>query len=197
MSERLAWEKILGGVDFSQFTEEQQKELELGREANLPYQLYASPYLAPEEMREFRNLLPKMAFVKEHASGIKEPSPEELGPGFRSEYIFKIYPDQICYIPEHWDFEEDGPGYTGKDILALCDNDPLKAEMVFARCEWQDPSTILEEWDEDDDRSLAEVHAKYDLKSAHKPLAEVLSAVKERAESQGTISPVQAPVQEH
>lgn len=66
-------------------------------------------------------------------------------------------------LPSFWkvkltyDFEEDGPGYTGKYILELCGGDKDKADIVFALCEWEHPSTVLDQWDHDDDLALARI----------------------------------------
>lgn len=78
---------------------------------------------------------------------------EELTHGFKSVYNFKNHPERVCYVPEEWDFEEDGPGYTGNDILEECGH-PIKADIIFSLCSWQHPSTVLGEWDMDDEKAF-------------------------------------------
>lgn len=97
--------------------------------------------------------------VFEGASRVPEKD-LRLKPGFKDGEIYDKFPDQVCYIPENWDFEEDGPGITANDILEMCDGDKLKAGLVFDLCEWEHPNTVLVRWDEDDDRALAELRAK-------------------------------------
>lgn len=35
--------------------------------------------------------------------------------GYKNEKNFKNYPNEVCYIPENWDFD-DGPGITGREM---------------------------------------------------------------------------------
>lgn len=83
----------------------------------------------------------------------------KLEHGFKNYDLFENHPDQVCYIPENWDFEFDGPGITGQDIIDQCGGDKIKARMVFNLCHWQFPSTVVGEWDQDDERALQELKA--------------------------------------
>lgn len=67
---------------------------------------------------------------------------------------FANEPDQVCYVPE-FSQEGDEP-ITRNYIVRLCDGDLYKAEMVFERCEWEHPATILAQWNEHDDEILAQ-----------------------------------------
>lgn len=60
---------------------------------------------------------------------------------------------KTCYIRENPDSIEDC--YTRRDFLELCRGDGLKAGMVFDLCEWQHPSTLLAQWDEEDEAALS------------------------------------------
>ncbi len=164
-SDRIDWESIFGTVDESLFTPEQIAELCYGKDLDLPVQLYADPTRTANEMKTIRCML-ETAF-----SALRDPKtrvvcteygPEEVDGYFRSQSNFEKHPSWICYIPENWDFEEDGPGYTGEQIIRLCDNDPIKASMVFSICSWQHPETVLDEWDEYDEEVLQEMHRKKD-----------------------------------
>lgn len=88
------------------------------------------------------------------------PVPEKnlrLKPGFKDGEIYDKFPDQVCYIPEYWNFDEDGPGITANDILEMCDGNKMKADVVFDLCEWAHPNTILLEWN-DDMETMVEIH---------------------------------------
>ena len=147
------WSKVFGSIDIFKFDKTQQEELLKGISEGIPYQLYADPDMTTSEMKEMRILLTRSAIAK---AGPTEALRSGMFPGFISYSNYKSYPSEVCYIPENWDIAEQGSGYTANDILFLCDNDQDKADMVFALCDWQDPSTILDEWDQDDDRALLE-----------------------------------------
>jgi len=149
------WSKLFGTPDLDRFNEQQRYELLEGMSEGLPYQLYADPKLPASEMKEFRVLLSKTALTRE---GPEAALREGMQPGFKNYSNYKLYPDEVCYIPEHWDMAEDGPGYTANDILKLCNDDQDLADMVFSLCDWQHPSTVLDELDRDDD--LALLHLK-------------------------------------
>jgi hypothetical protein len=65
---------------------------------------------------------------------------------------FANEPDQVCYVPELAE-EEDEP-ITRNYIVKLCGGDLYKAEMVFSMCTWEHPATILAQWSEDDEEAL-------------------------------------------
>ncbi|MDD4565715.1 MAG: hypothetical protein PHE79_09625 [Eubacteriales bacterium] len=65
---------------------------------------------------------------------------------------FANEPDQVCYVPEL--AEEDDEPITRNYIVELCGGDLCKAEMIFELCEWEHPATVLERWDEDDEEAL-------------------------------------------
>lgn len=147
-------------INEGKFNKAQLEELQRGLDLDLPVHLYANPTYTAAEMANFRNLLETsvayQANPKEHYM-VTDYGPEEADFGFKSYSNFAHYPDRVCYVPENWDFEEDGPGYTAKDILDLCGGDQDKAEIVFDLCEWEHPSTVLDQWDSDDDLALLEV----------------------------------------
>lgn len=118
---------------------------------------------------------------------------EILSHGFISASNFKKYPDRVCYVPENWDFEEDGPGITGQDIIDLCDGDKLKAQMVFELCDWQHPSTVLGEWDHDDDVALEELRDKQRHTVSQPAFTDVLNSAIDCASSQQNLPKVPEP----
>lgn len=67
--------------------------------------------------------------------------------------------DEVCYIQENNDMDKDSI-YTKSEIIELCGGDGLKAEIVFELLNWQSPSTILGEWDDDDNAALEELRAE-------------------------------------
>ena len=153
------WSNVFGEIDYSRFSEEQQKELKIGEVMNLPVQLYANPMYTPEEMHRYRNILQTSLYAinnPEEKVVATHFGPQVVSPGFKSLRNYELYPDSVCYIPENWDFE-DGPGWTAKEILKLCDMDKIKADAIFSLCDWQSPSTVLDEWDKDDDIALLEL----------------------------------------
>jgi len=151
------WDNILGPVDLTPFTDEQLSQIHEGRYNDLPVQFYADPFFSPQKMLELRTMLETSRAVLTAMEGVRyvctDYGPEQLHHWFRSESNFAKYPQRVCYVPENWNFE-DGPGITGQEIVDLCDGDHLKAEMVFNLCDWQFPSTILDEWDREDNAAL-------------------------------------------
>ena len=146
----------------ARMTEDQLYEVKLGNEHDLDYYSLMRPALSPEGIRKLRTELETEAQRKadpDHLYEATDYGPEELCSGFLSVSNFEKYPDRVCYIPENWDFD-DGPGITANDIISLCEGDRLKARMVFELCDWQYPSTILGEWDQDDELALEELRAK-------------------------------------
>jgi len=140
-------------LDINKFSPEQLTELQRGLDLDLDFFTYANPAYSAEEMLIYRTFLETaktMGPVATDLYVITDYGPEKLTQGFTSYSNYKKYPDRICYVPENWDFKEDGPGYTAKDILTLCNGDQDLADMVFGLCDWQHPSTILGEWDKDD-----------------------------------------------
>lgn len=73
--------------------------------------------------------------------------------GFKSYSNFENHPDWVCYTPANWNFEN-GLGITGQEFIDMCNGDALKALMIFSLCEWQHPSAVLEEWNQDDEAAL-------------------------------------------
>ncbi len=155
------WSAALGKIIPAHFNAEQLHEIEQGQSLALPVQLYANPELPAEQMKTMRTMLETVYAMLLHPEKrivCTEYGPVELEHGFKSWTNFESFPDRVCYIPENWDFEYDGSGYTGRDILEQCDQDPIKARMIFSMCQWQHPSTVLGEWDEGDEEALYEKH---------------------------------------
>ena len=148
------WSKLLGTPDLDKFDEHQRHQLLEGLSEGLPYQLYADPKLSAFEMKEFRVLLSRTALAREGPAAVLR---EGMQPGFKNYLNYKLHPDEVCYIPEHWDMKEDGSGYAANDILKLCNDDQDLADMVFSLCDWQHPSTVLSELDRDDDLALLQL----------------------------------------
>ena len=143
------WNDIFGGIEYSQFTKEQLHEIYTGQESDLPSQLYADPSFTPSQMLRLRTMLDTALSAlqtPERRIVCTDYGPEELIPGFKSASNFSKYPERVCYVPENWDFDN-GPGCTAKDFLTLCEGDPIKASLLFDECDWQHPSTVLDEWD--------------------------------------------------
>lgn len=76
---------------------------------------------------------------------------------FKSRDIYETKPDAVCYVPAL--AEDDEPGLTRNDFLDLCGGDQLKADIVFDLCTWEHPATILDQWDDEDEKELQELHA--------------------------------------
>ena len=146
-------------LDPSKFTDEQLYEIRRGEEQSVPVEFYANPHFTAREMAAYRSVLETALEFQASPDGhyvATDYGPEEVTYGFKSESNYEKYPDRICYVPENWDFQTDGPGYTANDILDLCGGDKDKADMVFALCDWQHPSTVLDEWGTDDSKALVE-----------------------------------------
>lgn len=71
----------------------------------------------------------------------------------------KYAADEVVYIPEYG-FPQNGKYagtreecdvFTRKDFLELCDGNEEKALDLFTGCNWQFPTTLLDEWDADDE----------------------------------------------
>ena len=143
------WNDIFGAIEYSQFTKEQLHEIYTGQESDLPSQLYADPSFTPSQMLRLRTMLDTaLSALQTPETRIvcTDYGPEELTPGFKSASNFSKYPERVCYVPENWDFDN-GPGCTAKDFLELCEGDSIKASLLFDECDWQFPSTVLDEWD--------------------------------------------------
>lgn len=189
------WEEVFGKVDLSRFTKEQQEELLRGAELDLPVQIFADPSLTPAQMHTLCSMLETMEYIRENPGErvvATEYGPEELTHGFRSETNFVRFPDRVCYVPENWDFD-DGPGYTANDFLMLCDGDHVKAEIVFSLCDWQHPSTVLGEWDEDDELALQDLKSGIPQEPARKTLSQLIGSANEQQKKQAVRSDPFAP----
>lgn len=154
-----SWSDVFGTFDYTPYDAAQQAELKAAEEMGLPIQMYARPEYSAVELSQMREVFAKTAFVKAgpdaaYAEGLH---PE---PGFKDGYIYDNFPDKVCYIPENWDFDEDGPGITANDILEMCDGDKLKADIVFDMCEWEHPNTILVDWGKEQEAVLVEALSK-------------------------------------
>lgn len=148
------------------FNEEQLDEIRRGLDLDLPVHLYANPHFPAAEMEIYRTFLEtaradesdrNYARDKDPHYIVTEYGPEDATYGFKSYTNYAHHPERVCYIPENWDFEEDGPGYTARDILEQCGGDKDKADIVFNLCNWEHPSTVLDQWDHDDDLALARI----------------------------------------
>lgn len=95
----------------------------------------------------------------------------QLGPGQECE-IFKADEftpdDEILYIPDlalngivrfmddkrtNFEYADDvvDNAYTGQDFIDECDGDVEKAERLFWYCDWQHPSSALDEIEDEED----------------------------------------------
>ena len=63
---------------------------------------------------------------------------------FKDEDAFLNQPDEVCYVPELTE-EDDDEGYTANDIIELCGGDVEYAKDIFYRLDWQHPSTLIDE----------------------------------------------------
>lgn len=90
--------------------------------------------------------------IFEHQAMRERSIPDVLAAGGKSREIWDTDPDAICYIPESAGSPSEG--FSRRDIVEMCAGDDLKAYMIFDLLEWQSPSTVLGEWDEDDDIAL-------------------------------------------
>lgn len=156
------WRVVYGEVDLSSFTPEQQEALKNGRDRGFPYQLYANKDWTVSEMVDYREILAKSALVgwtqgKNPVEAIREAYEQEAAtPGYKNRFNFENHPDLVCYVPENWDAQTDGKGWTGNDFLRLCGGNAEKAARVFDGCDWQSPETELEqvEMEEADEMEL-------------------------------------------
>ena len=155
-------EEYLAGMRFntaearSRMTNEQLSEVKRGVECGVDEKKLLRPDLSAAQLLKLRTELETENTRRANPGTLYEATdygPEELCRGFKSESNFEKYPDRICYVPDLWGFDY-GPGVKGTDILELCNGDALKAQMVFDRCDWQHPATVLAEWDLDDDLAL-------------------------------------------
>ena len=156
--EKPNWNSIFGTIDFTVFSDEQLYEIKIGIGYDLPVHLYADPNLSAQKMKEMRYMLETALYAVENPLeriACTEYGPDDLSPGFKSEANFAKHPNWVCYVPEQWDFEKKGPGYSGKDILTLCGGDSLKARRVFDRCEGLDIPDILKEIERERYRDLS------------------------------------------
>lgn len=187
----LTEEEYLAGMRYNtkdsrnRMSEAQLHEVAKGTKAGLDEKALLRPELTPEKLSQLRtelyrdllhSQLPDKHFEATNYGAV------ELLPGFKSEYNYTNHPDRICYVPELWDFDL-GSGVTGNDILNLCNGDALKAQAVFHRCDWQHPSTILAEWDHEDDLALESIRSEQ-TQPKRRPLTDQLNAAKDRAEHQ-------------
>lgn len=154
---------FLGTIPPEQFTKEQLSVIQRGEALGLPYYLFCNPGLTAKELNYLIDMMHSCLTAQ------RNPNTHIVainGVAANTDYGFKSWdnycnrPDSVCYVPQNWDFQEDGPGYTANDILAECDGDKDKADMVFELCTWQHPCTILAEWDRDDDIALREIKLK-------------------------------------
>lgn len=60
--------------------------------------------------------------------------PAELYPGFISAENFEQTPDRICFCPHGMPLSREFHGFTGKDFLALSDQDRYTAKALFRFC---------------------------------------------------------------
>lgn len=95
--------------------------------------------------------------IFEHQAMRERSIPDVLAAGGKSREIWDTDPDAICYIPES--AESPIEGFSRNDIVEMCAGDEMKAYMVFDLLDWQSPSTVLGEWDEDDDSALSSMRA--------------------------------------
>lgn len=113
------------------------------------------------------SLVPQFKFIKKEdvpklAAGKRYDEIENLpfedigqGYGFKSEAAFDAGDDLVCYIPEYcYDDEtlelEPDSCYTKADFLELTGDEEEKARELFAAVDWQHPSSLWQEWDEED-----------------------------------------------
>lgn len=147
----------LGAIPADRFTKDQLEAIQRGEALGLPHHLFCNPGLTAKELNYLIDMM--------HSCLTAQRNPDKHfvafnGVACNTDYGFKSWdnyrnrPDSVCYVPEDWDFEENGPGYTANDILAECGGDKDKADIVFELCSWQHPSTVLGEWDRDDDIAL-------------------------------------------
>ena len=182
-------EEYLAGMRYNtpeakqRMTSAQLHEVTEGVKTGIDEKALLRPQLTPSELRNLRAELERdnlrQQFPDKHFEATDQGA-VELYPGFKSEPNYADFPDRVCYVPDLWDFDL-GDGVTGKDILTLCNGDVLKAQMVFDRCDWQHPSTVLAEWDHEDDLALEE---KRNGLSHQESLNDRLNAARDRVGNQ-------------
>jgi len=162
---------------------EQLEEVRLGEENGVDIKQLLRPELSAEELLKLRTELETAFYKKEEPAVMYEATdygPEELTPGFRSESNFFKYPDRVCYVPENWDFEYDGRGYTANDIIQLCNGDKRLAQKVFHLCDWQHPSTVLDELQREEEAELdTGIHAPERHAGSNQPTNQDVHVTKE------------------
>lgn len=55
---------------------------------------------------------------------------------------FRNHPDAPCYVPEL-----DDVFYTRNDFMAMCNGQEEIAEELFDAVDWQNPSTLMNDWE--------------------------------------------------
>lgn len=75
---------------------------------------------------------------------IAELQREFFGQGwvFKDWEAFRERQDAPCYVPEF-----DDTVYTANDFMALCNNQREIAEELFDEADWQNPSTLMNDWE--------------------------------------------------
>ncbi len=74
---------------------------------------------------------------------------------FRQGWVFKDWdafynkPEAPCYVPELSDAV-----YSSRDFIVLCNGREEMAERLFLELDWQSPSTVLDEWERDDEADV-------------------------------------------
>ena len=61
---------------------------------------------------------------------------------FKDWDAFQNHPDAPCYVPEL-----DDAVYTRNDFMALCNGQEEIAEELFYEVDWQNPSTLMNDWE--------------------------------------------------
>ena len=74
----------------------------------------------------------------------------DIGQGFGYKCdLDKSKPEDIIYIPEYA-YEDETinreNAFSWNDFVELCDGDEEKAEFIFNDCDWQYPTTCIEDW---------------------------------------------------
>lgn len=75
---------------------------------------------------------------------IAELQREFFGQGwvYKDWEAFQSHPDLPCYVPEL-----DDVVYTGNDFRAVCNGQEEIAEELFEEVDWQNPSTLMNDWE--------------------------------------------------
>ena len=76
---------------------------------------------------------------------------------------FREHPEAPCYVPEL-----DDVAYTGNDFLAMCNGQEEIAEELFDGVDWQNPSTLMTDWERDGEidtcRKCGKLFLSYDVR---------------------------------